>query len=179
MHINSRSIFFSFFSALTLLSAPVVFAADTETKAGVTSAKATLAPTQGNSVSGEATFTQTPDGIKIVADITGLTPGEHGFHVHEFGDCSAPDAMSAGGHFNPTNQPHGAPNAAQHHVGDFGNVMADKDGKAHYEFVDKSISFEGQNNILGHSVIIHEKRDDLHSQPVGNAGARLACGVIK
>lgn len=172
MHITIRNIFFCI-SILFLSSIPVAFAA-TEIK----TAKATLTPTAGHSVSGVATFTQVQDVIKIVADVVGLTPGKHGFHIHELGDCSGPDAMSAGAHFNPSQMPHGAPDAQQHHAGDFGNVIAEANGKAHYEFVDNSISFEGQNSILGRSMVVHEKQDDLHSQPAGNAGVRLACGVI-
>jgi Cu-Zn family superoxide dismutase len=114
--------------------------------------------------------------VQVVADITGLTPGKHAFHIHEFGDCSAPDAASAGSHFNPTKEPHGAPDAAQHHVGDFGNLEADSSGKAHLELKSNKLKFSGENSILGHAVIVHEKVDDW-SQPVGNAGGRQACGV--
>jgi Cu-Zn family superoxide dismutase len=135
-------------------------------------------PTKGNKVSGLVTFTQEGDSIKVVADVEGLTPGKHGFHIHEYGDCSAPDGTSTGGHFNPTNQPHGAPTDVLRHVGDLGNLVADKDGKAHYEWTDHVISFKGQNSIIGRGIIIHAGEDDLHTQPTGNAGARVACGVI-
>src|SRR5712672_2272141 len=101
----------------------------------VTKAMAVLSPTKGNSASGTVTFTKVDGGVKIVADVAGLTPGQHGFHIHEFGDCSAPDATSAGGHFNPHHMQHGAPDAAAHHAGDLGNLEADASGKAHYEFV--------------------------------------------
>jgi Cu-Zn family superoxide dismutase len=167
MHIQK-----SFLLAVALSASSIAFAADTVT------AKAVLAPTQGNSVSGIVHFSQVTGGVKIVADISGLTPGEHGFHIHEVGDCSAPDAMSAGGHFNPTHEAHGAPDAKHHHAGDFGNVLADAAGKVHYELVDNSISLTGPSAILGRSMIVHVNKDDLHSQPVGNAGARVACGVI-
>lgn len=144
----------------------------------VTKAVATLAPTKGNSVSGMVTFTKVEGGVKIVADVTGLTPGLHGFHIHEFGDCTAPDAASAGGHFNPHHMQHGGPDAAVRHAGDFGNLEADASGKAHYERVDTTISLDGADSIIGHGVIVHEKADDLKTQPTGNAGARVACGVI-
>jgi superoxide dismutase, Cu-Zn family len=144
----------------------------------VTKAVAVLSATKGNSVSGTVTFTKVDGGVKIVADVTGLTPGEHGFHVHEFGDCSAPDATSAGGHFNPHHMQHGAPDAAVRHAGDFGNLEADASGKAHYERVDATITLEGPDSIVGHGVIVHEKADDLKTQPTGNAGARVACGAI-
>jgi Cu-Zn family superoxide dismutase len=146
--------------------------------AAVTKAVAVLAPTKDSKVSGVVTFTKVEGGVKIVADVTGLTPGKHGFHIHEFGDCSAPDATSAGGHFNPSQMQHGAPDALMRHVGDFGNLEADESGKAHYERVDTVISLEDVYSIIGHGVIAHEKSDDLKSQPTGNAGARVACGVI-
>jgi Cu-Zn family superoxide dismutase len=144
----------------------------------VTKAVATLSPTKGNTVSGVVTFTKVEGGVKIVADAAGLTPGQHGFHIHEFGDCSAPDAASAGGHFNPRHVQHGAPDATVRHAGDFGNLEADASGKAHYEHVDTTVSLDGADSIVGHGVIVHEKVDDLKTQPTGNAGARVACGVI-
>jgi Cu-Zn family superoxide dismutase len=143
----------------------------------ITKAVAVLHSASGSKVTGTVTFTKTGDTVQVVADITGLTPGKHAFHIHEFGDCSAPDAASAGSHFNPTNQPHGAPDAGQHHVGDFGNLEADNSGKAHLELKSSALKFSGDNSILGHAVIVHEKVDDF-SQPVGNAGGRVACGVI-
>ena len=141
-------------------------------------AVADLNPTQGSNVRGKVHFYQTGNGVRVVADISGLTPGRHGFHVHEKGDCSAPDGASAGAHFNPTGMKHGAPESAERHAGDFGNITADESGKAHYERVDKNISFEGANSVLGRGVIVHAKADDLMTQPAGDAGARLACGVI-
>lgn len=144
----------------------------------VTKAVAALSPTKGNSVSGTVTFTKVEGGVKVVADVTGLTPGQHGFHIHEFGDCSAPDATSAGGHFNPGHMQHGAPDAASHHAGDLGNLEADASGKAHYELVDPTLSLNGPESIVGHGVIVHEKADDMKTQPTGNAGGRVACGAI-
>jgi len=144
----------------------------------VTKAVAVLSPTKSNSVSGVVTFTKVEGGVKIVADVTGLTPGSHGFHIHEFGDCSAADGASAGGHFNPHHMQHGAPDSEMRHAGDFGNLEADATGKAHYERVDTVISLEGADSIIGHAVIVHAKADDLKTQPTGNAGARVACGVI-
>jgi len=144
----------------------------------VMKAVAVLSPTKGNSVSGTVTFTRFQTGVKIVADVSGLTPGLHGFHVHEFGDCSAPDAASAGGHFNPTQTHHGAPDMPFRHVGDFGNLVADASGNAHYERVDTIIVLNGGNSVIGHALIVHEKVDDLQTQPTGNAGGRVACGVI-
>jgi Cu-Zn family superoxide dismutase len=142
-----------------------------------TKAIAVLHSASGSQVAGTVTFTKTGDTVQVVADITGLTPGKHGFHIHEFGDCSAADASSAGGHFNPMHKPHGAPDSPERHEGDMGNLEADSTGKAHLELKDSMLKFSGADSILGHAVIVHEKVDDW-SQPVGNAGGRLACGVI-
>ena len=138
-----------------------------------------LEPTQNHRVRGMVSFTATESGVRIVADVEGLTPGKHGFHIHEKGDCSAPDASSAGGHFNPTNLHHGAPDVEDRHLGDLGNLEADSKGYAHYDRIDKVIVLHGANSIVGKAVIVHEKEDDLTSQPVGNAGGRVACGVIE
>jgi superoxide dismutase, Cu-Zn family len=142
-------------------------------------AVAVLHPTAGNKVSGTVTFTEVADGVQVQAEITGLTPGNHGFHVHEFGDCSAADASSAGAHFNPTNKPHAGPDAAERHVGDMGNFEADASGKGKLEYVDHHISLTNdQQSVIGRSVVVHAKADDLKSQPAGDSGARVACGVI-
>src|SRR2546421_4431568 len=98
-------------------------------------AVAVLQPTQGSKVSGTVTFTEGADGVQVHAEITGLTPGNHGFHVHEFGDCTAADASSAGAHFNPTHKPHAGPDTPERHVGDMGNVQADASGKATLKYV--------------------------------------------
>jgi Cu-Zn family superoxide dismutase len=142
-------------------------------------AVAVLHPTAGNKVNGTVTFTEEADGVKVRAEITGLTPGNHGFHVHEFGDCSAADATSAGAHFNPTKQPHAGPDAPERHVGDMGNVQADASGKATLEYVDHQISLTNdERSVIGRSVVVHAKADDLKSQPAGDSGVRVACGVI-
>jgi Cu-Zn family superoxide dismutase len=144
----------------------------------VTKAVATLSPTQGSTVAGKVTFTKVEGGVKISAHLTGLKEGAHGFHIHEFGDCSAPDGTSAGGHFNPSGEPHAGPKDAQRHTGDFGNIDANKDGTASLEYVDARASFDGANSVLGRGVIVHAAADDFKTQPTGNAGARLACGVV-
>jgi superoxide dismutase, Cu-Zn family len=143
-----------------------------------TKAICVLTPTQGNTVSGIVTFIRVEGGIKVVADVHGLSAGMHGIHIHEFGDCSAPDAVSAGGHFNPEGKSHGAPMDSIRHRGDLGNIVADQNGDAHLEYVDPMITLEGSHSIIGHSVILHKNKDDLKSQPAGNAGPRVACGVI-
>ena len=143
-----------------------------------TKAIAVLVPTANSKVSGTVTFTKAPDGIRMVADISGLTPGKHGFHVHEFGDCSSPDGNSAGSHFNPTKDPHAGHDAEKRHIGDLGNVEADAAGKVHLDLVDKKIKLSGENSIVGRALIVHEKADDLKTQPTGDAGGRVACGVV-
>ena len=143
-----------------------------------TRAIAVLHSTAGNHVAGTVTFAASGDEVKVVADLTGLTPGKHGFHIHEFGDCSSADAKSAGGHFNPSGHQHGAPGATDRHAGDLGNIEADASGKAHLEMSDKVMKLSGSDSIVGHAVIVHEKADDLKTQPTGDAGGRVACGVI-
>lgn len=155
--------------AFTSLAA---FAGDT------TKAIAVLTPTSGSNVAGTVTFTASSEGVKVMADLTGLTPGKHGFHIHEFGDCSDPKGAAAGGHFNPTTHAHGAPDATDRHAGDLGNIEADATGKAHLELTDKLMKLTGNEAIVGHAVIVHEKADDLKTQPTGDAGGRVACGVI-
>lgn len=165
-------------AGILMMASMMALAAVSAQAEPVTKAVAVLSPTKGSNVSGTVTFTKVDGGVKIVADLTGLKPGEHGFHIHEFGDCSAPDATSAGGHFNPQHTQHGAPDATARHAGDFGNLVADDSGKAHYERVDTMMALDGANSVVGHAVIVHEKADDLKTQPTGNAGARVACGVI-
>ena len=137
-----------------------------------------LHPTEGNTASGTVTFTKTGDGIRVEAEMTGLSEGKHGFHIHQLGDCSAPDGTSAGGHFDPENMPHGGPNDAERHVGDLGNIEAGADGNATLSLTDTLIAFHGERSIIGRAIIVHAGEDDLTSQPTGDAGARVACGVI-
>ena len=164
--------------ALSVSVAAILLGAAAVRAAEINRAVAVLHPTKGSSVSGLVTFTKVDDGVRVVADMTGLTPGDHGFHIHDFGDCSAPDSTSAGGHFNPTGHEHGGPDAEKRHIGDLGNITADANGKGHYDRVDKQLTFEGPHSIIGRSVIVHEKADDLKSQPTGDAGGRVACGVV-
>ncbi len=142
-------------------------------------AKAVLAPASKSKVKGMIEFKEIDGGVEVTATVEGLKAGDHAYHVHETGDCSAPDAMSAGGHFNPSNHKHGAPDAEEHHEGDFGNLTAGKDGKATKTFTMKGITLAtGPTSIIGKGFIIHEKKDDFKTQPTGNAGGRIACGVI-
>jgi Cu-Zn family superoxide dismutase len=146
--------------------------------AGPTKAVCVVHPLGDSGMKGKVTFTQHGDGIEIAAELTGLPPGKHGFHVHEFGDCSMMDGTCAGGHFNPEGMPHGGPDSADRHVGDLGNVEADATGKAVYKRVDRAIALSGPHSIIGRSIIVHADPDDLTTQPTGNAGARVGCGVI-
>jgi Cu-Zn family superoxide dismutase len=143
-----------------------------------TKAVCVLTPTQGSKVSGLVTFTQKADGVEISGEITGLTPGKHGFHVHEFGDLSSADGMAAGGHFNPDKEKHGGPHDKERHVGDLGNVVADATGKVTLKTTDKLIQLHGPHSIIGRGLIVHAKEDDLKTQPTGDAGGRVAQGVI-
>jgi superoxide dismutase, Cu-Zn family len=134
---------------------------------------------------GLATFTENADGVTVRLLIEGLTPGEHGWHLHEFGVCEPGGAepfSSAGEHWNPTAQPHGAPDADEHHVGDFGNLVASADGLAEVEITTSDFTFEaGQTSIFdedGTSIVVHEGADDLATEPSGNSGPRYACGVV-
>ena len=163
------------------LSASIALLAQTtdEKSAAPLKAIAVIHPAGDNKVSGTVTFTEDADGVRVHAELAGLTPGQHGFHVHEFGDCSAADASSAGAHFNPTNQPHAGPDAVARHEGDMGNVEADASGNAKLDYVDHQISLTNdQQSVIGRSVVVHAKADDLKSQPAGDSGARIACGVI-
>ena len=138
-----------------------------------------LNPTQGNSVSGTVKFSAAGDRVRVEAEINGLKPGQHGFHIHDKGDCSAPDGTSAGGHFNPKGKPHNSHVGSERHGGDLGNLMADSNGKAtlSLEVSDVSIG-TGADGIVGRSVIVHADPDDYKTQPSGNSGKRIACGVI-
>jgi Cu-Zn family superoxide dismutase len=142
-------------------------------------ASTTLQVPPDSSVGGTVTFTETAEGVRIAAHITGASPGLHGIHLHEFGDCSAEDFTSTGGHFNPTDAPHGAPTDAERHAGDFGNIEVGDDGVGHLELTSDMLTVAaGPNSVVGRAVILHAGEDDLVSQPTGAAGGRLACGTV-
>ena len=145
----------------------------------VTELVATVVPASGSNVKGSVYFKKMKGMVEVVVDVSGLTPGsEHGFHIHNFGNISAPDGTSAGDHYNPSGHPHGLPDAEVRHAGDFGNLKADDTGKAVKSFTIDDISLAGKMNpIIGRSIVIHAKKDD-GGQPTGNAGPRIGVGVI-
>lgn len=144
-------------------------------------ATAKLEPTKGSTTTGTVTFVQTGNKVIVTAEIKGLKPNsEHGFHVHEKGDCSSGDGMSAGGHFNPLGQPHSGHGAMERHVGDMPNLKADANGNASYKTeLDIMRVSPGATSIVGKGLIVHRDPDDYRTQPTGNAGPRLACAVIQ
>lgn len=144
------------------------------------SASATLSSTSGSTVTGTVQLQQLGDGsVRVTVDLTGVPPGVHGFHIHDKGDCGD-NGNAAGGHYNPNATSHGAPSADAHHAGDFGNVTADAQGKVQTVFTTRSITVAaGPSSAVGHAVILHANPDDLVTQPTGNAGARIACGIVQ
>lgn len=143
-------------------------------------ATAQLMSTSGSQAKGSATFRQQGDKVMMTVDVSGLKPNaEHGFHVHEKGDCSAPDGTSAGGHFNPTGKQHGSVDAPEHHAGDMPSLKTDANGHAGGTFeLNGPTVVAGPNSVVGRGLIVHRDPDDFKTQPTGNSGARIACGVI-
>jgi superoxide dismutase, Cu-Zn family len=149
--------------------------------AAAATATVTLQSAEGKNVSGSLVFTQEGDKVHVVANLAGVSPaGLHGIHLHEKGDCSAPDFSSAGGHFNPANAPHGCPGDDIRHAGDFGNIEIHPDGTGALDITTDLITLDdGPKSALGKAVILHEGQDDCTTQPSGNSGARIACGVVE
>ncbi len=145
---------------------------------GPTKAICVVHALSGSKVKGVVYFTQKGDAVHVKGKISGLTPGEHGFHVHEFGDLTDPKGMSTGGHFNPDGLPHGGPMSEKRHVGDLGNITANADGIAEINMTDKILKLHGPHSILGRGLIVHAKKDDEKTQPTGDAGGRVGGGVI-
>lgn len=143
-------------------------------------ATAQLAPTAGSTTSGQVQFVQAGGRVRVQGEVRGLKPNaEHGFHVHEKGDCSSPDAMSAGGHFNPDGRAHGQHGMGLHHAGDLPSLRADAAGVARFSFESTTIAVgAGSSDVVGKGLIVHRDPDDYRTQPTGNSGPRLACAVI-
>ena len=149
-------------------------------KSGDPVATAKLEPLGGSNVRGNLTFTQVGDVVRVTGVVSGHSKGPKGIHIHEKGDCSDPMGMSAGGHFNPGKHKHGGPYDPVKHAGDLGNINFGADGTAKVNFTVGDISVSrGDNGIIGRAVIVHADRDDLKTDPTGNSGGRLACGVIR
>lgn len=144
-------------------------------------AEADLMPVGASSVEGTADFSTTAtDRVRIELDVKGLNPGKHGVHIHQYGDCSAADGSSAGEHFNPDGARHGSPDAGMRHPGDLGNLVADNDGRGNMVIEVEALTLDrGRYGILGRSLVIHANPDDLSTQPSGNSGPPVACGVIR
>jgi Cu-Zn family superoxide dismutase len=144
-------------------------------------ATAALQPTKGSKAFGEATFEQMGDKVRVIVFAQGLKPNqEHGFHIHEVGDCGSGDGMSTKGHFNPHGKPHAQPTAGERHAGDLPALKSGKDGRAKLDvMMDVILVGPGPASVVGRGLIIHADPDDYKTQPTGNAGARIACGVIK
>ena len=153
-----------------------------ETPAATTTASVTLVPTEGSQVAGTLAFSLVDGVVRATGEVSGLAPdSEHGFHLHENGDCSAPDGSSAGGHFNPATTEHGRVGHGTHHGGDSDNIVANAEGVATVDarFEGVTLGDGAATDIVGKGVIVHADPDDYATQPTGNAGARLACGVVQ
>jgi Cu-Zn family superoxide dismutase len=150
-------------------------------KAMEATAKATIEARSDSTVAGTATFSElSKGGVRVQVHIEKAPPGQHGLHIHEKGDCSDPKAASAGGHFNPGGMEHAGPMDAKHHAGDLGNIEIKADGTGDLDITSDMLTVKaGPNSVVGRSVVFHEKADDLKTQPTGNAGGRLGCGVIQ
>ncbi|RYZ83850.1 MAG: superoxide dismutase family protein [Proteobacteria bacterium] len=142
-------------------------------------AEAVFTAAKKQKAKGTIHFVQTGDTVTVEGTLTGIKAGPHGFHIHENGDCSAEGFTSAGGHFNPMNASHGGADASVKHAGDLGNIVADKKGKAAYKMTLTGVNVGGANGIIGKALIIHEKPDDMKSQPSGDSGNRIACAIIE
>ena len=158
----------------SLLAAALTLSACADRQAGTT-----LESRSGSTVTGTATFREDGDRVTLTVDVTGATPGAHGSHIHDVGDCSAADASSAGPHWNPFTKVHGTPDA-EHHLGDLGNIQIGQDGKGTLKLskAEWTIGDGTNTDVVGKALVIHAAPDDLMTDPAGNSGARQACGVI-
>lgn len=186
MHLAKLALPASLLSGLLFTACVFVHAEDTSSKskdgkkASATNAQARIEPKSGSSVTGTATFEQLSAGVTVVVKIKDAPPGWHAVHIHQIGDCSAPDGTSAGGHFNPEDKLHGSPHAPEHHLGDLGNLLVDADGNGYTEVHMPGLTVAaGPMSVVGRSIIVHADADDLVTQPTGAAGGRIACGVIR
>ena len=166
---------------LLVAAAAAIVAGCATMSSGAPGARSQLGATKGNTASGSVTFTQRGDKVVFAANLSGLKPNaEHGFHVHEKGDCSSGDGMSAGGHFNPRAKAHAHYGSSDRHAGDMPNIRTDANGNASYSFESELYTVtDGPSSVVGKAVVIHRDPDDYKSQPAGNSGPRIACGVVQ
>lgn len=183
---TGRKSFFALISSTLVLAAgcggeqTVPGGADGEPPGGSPAAVAQLQGAPGANVAGTVSFFPAEGaGARVVVEVSGASPGAHGIHIHESGECVAPTFESAGGHFNPTGAPHGCPPAESRHVGDFGNIRIGEDGKGTLELTTPLVTLEGPSSVMGKAIILHHGTDDCSTQPTGHSGDRLACGVIQ
>lgn len=163
---------------LLLITSAIIFGACAHTASGPIGT-ANMQATSGSTVSGTVRLEQLGDSaVRVTVDLAGVPPGIHGFHIHENGDCGN-NGNAAGSHYNPTSMPHGSPDASAKHAGDWGNVTADASGRIRTEFTTRSVTLtDGTTSAAGRALILHANPDDLATQPTGNAGGRIACGVV-
>jgi Cu-Zn family superoxide dismutase len=144
------------------------------------SATSVIQSKSGSSINGSVNFSQSGKQVLVTGTFSGLKPNaEHGIHIHEKGDCSAPDATSAGGHYNPNNTQHGSHQHSMHHAGDMPNIVSDANGNAIYRATLNDFSLTGDDSIIGRSVVVHRDPDDYKTQPAGNSGPRIGCGLLR
>lgn len=145
-------------------------------------ASSVLEEKSGSELEGYARFSKSSEGIQVIVSVKNALPGIHGIHIHEKGNCSSSDASSAGGHYNPTQAPHGDPNPLRHHIGDLGNIVVGEDGRGVLSLAIPINRFNPDfldwRKLVGRALIIHSGVDDLESQPTGDSGSRIACGLI-
>lgn len=168
------------FTKMSLLSFSVLLSFQVVAAKSVSKAQAQITSSQNKEMKADIVFETTKDGVKVSGHAMGLEPNsKHGLHVHQNGECKAPDYKTAGDHFNPEGKKHGAPLAKESHLGDLGNLVANDKGEAHVELVLSQRKAEDLKKLVGKAVLIHKEADDLKTQPSGDSGARIACGIIK
>jgi Cu-Zn family superoxide dismutase len=161
---------------LSVLGIAAMAGAADDHSAGIGEAVVVLVPSKGSDgVGGVILMKQMKGGVHVTGEVKGLTPGKHGFHIHQFGDLRADDGTATGGHYNPDKKEHGGPHAKSHHAGDFGNIEAGSNGVAKVDIKAEGLDL---HHVIGRAIVVHGGADDLTSQPAGNAGPRIATGVI-
>jgi len=175
-----REISFMFKTQITFCAALFLSLSGCQVFQDTPTATSVIQSKSGSNLNGSVNFSQSGKQVLVTGTFSGLKPNsEHGIHIHEKGDCSATDAMSALGHYNPTNSQHGSLQSAAHHAGDMPNIMSDANGNANYRATLTHFSLVGDQTIIGRAVVVHRDPDDYKSQPAGNSGPRIGCGLIR